>query len=95
VQTLTQRGVHIEFVKEHLSFTGEDSPMANLIRERQREGIALAKQRGAYRGRKKSLSSERIAELRQRVEAGEQKTKLAREFGISRETLYQYLRTDQ
>jgi DNA invertase Pin-like site-specific DNA recombinase len=92
------------------SFTGEDSPMANLmlsvmgafaeferalIRERQREGIALAKQRGAYRGRKKSLSSERIAELRQRVEAGEQKTKLAREFGISRETLYQYLRTDQ
>ncbi|MFO6136970.1 helix-turn-helix domain-containing protein, partial [Pseudomonas aeruginosa] len=36
-----------------------------------------------------------IAELRQRVEAGEQKTKLAREFGISRETLYQYLRTDQ
>ncbi|MDZ6419293.1 helix-turn-helix domain-containing protein, partial [Escherichia coli] len=87
-----------------------DSPMANLmlsvmgafaeferalIRERQREGIALAKQRGAYRGRKKSLSSERIAELRQRVEAGEQKTKLAREFGISRETLYQYLRTDQ
>ncbi|WP_241381995.1 MULTISPECIES: helix-turn-helix domain-containing protein, partial [unclassified Salmonella] len=40
-------------------------------------------------------ASERIAELRQRVEAGEQKTKLAREFGISRETLYQYLRTDQ
>ncbi|MBS2140871.1 Hin recombinase [Escherichia coli] len=41
------------------------------------------------------MASERIAELRQRVEAGEQKTKLAREFGISRETLYQYLRTDQ
>ncbi|WP_241382183.1 helix-turn-helix domain-containing protein, partial [Salmonella sp. YP140-1] len=40
-------------------------------------------------------ASEHIAELRQRVEAGEQKTKLAREFGISRETLYQYLRTDQ
>ncbi|HCT4405645.1 recombinase family protein [Escherichia coli] len=92
VQTLTQRGVHIEFVKEHLSFTGEDSPMANLMLSVMG---ALAKQRGAYRGRKKSLSSERIAELRQRVEAGEQKTKLAREFGISRETLYQYLRTDQ
>ena len=91
VQGLTQRGVRIEFLKEHLTFTGEDSPMANLMLE----GIALAKQRGAYRGRKKSLSSERIAELRQRVEAGEQKTKLAREFGISRETLYQYLRTDQ
>lgn len=107
VQLLTQRGVHIEFVKEHLSFTGEDSPMANLmlsvmgafaeferslIRERQREGIALAKQRGAYRGRKKSLSDLEIAELRQRVAAGAQKATLAREFGISRETVYQYLR---
>ncbi len=107
VQTLTQRGVHIEFIKEHLCFTGEDSPMANLmlsvmgafaeferalIKERQREGIALAKQRGAYRGRKKSLSTPEIAVLRQRVAAGEKKTTLAREFGISRETLYQYLR---
>lgn len=109
VQSLTQRGVHIEFAKECLTFTGEDSPMANLmlsimgafteferalIRERQREGIALAKQRGAYRGRKKALPPERGAELRRRAAAGEQKAKLASEFGISRETLYQYLRTD-
>jgi DNA invertase Pin-like site-specific DNA recombinase len=109
VQKLTKRGVRIEFVKENLTFTGEDSPMANLmlsvmgafaeferalIRERQREGIALAKQRGAYRGRKKALSPEQAAELRQRAGVGEQKTTLAREFGISRETLYQYLRTD-
>ena len=109
VQGLTKRGVRIEFVKESLAFTGEDSPMANLmlsvmgafaeferalIRERQREGIALAKQRGAYRGRKKALSPERVAELRRRAAAGEQKAKLAREFGISRETLYQYLRAD-
>ena len=107
VQKLTRRGVRIEFVKECLTFTGEDSPMANLmlsvmgafaeferalIRERQKEGIALAKQRGAYRGRKKALSPDRAAELLQRVKAGEQKAKLAREFGISRETLYQYLR---
>lgn len=107
VQTLTQRGVHFEFVKEHLCFTGEDSPMANLmlsvmgafaeferslIHERQREGIALAKQRGAYKGRRKSLKNEQITELKRRVAAGEQKTRIAREFGISRETLYQYLR---
>jgi DNA-binding phage protein len=37
---------------------------------------------------------EQAAELRHRAGAGEQKTGLAREFGISRETLYQYLRTD-
>jgi DNA invertase Pin-like site-specific DNA recombinase len=110
VQQLTKRGVRIEFVKECLTFTGEDSPMANLllsvmgafaeferalIRERQREGIALAKQRGAYRGRKKSLSPEQVLELQQRASNGEQKAKLAREYGISRETLYQYLKTTE
>lgn len=63
-----------------------------LIRERQLEGIALAKQRGKYRGRKRALSFEKIAELRQRVADGEQKAQLARDFGISRETLYQYLK---
>ena len=107
VQKLTKRGVRIEFVKESLTFTGEDSPMANLmlsvmgafaeferalIRERQREGIALAKQRGAYRGRKKALNSEQIADLKRRVATGEQKTLVSRDFGISRETLYQYLK---
>ena len=108
VQTLSQRGVCIEFVKENLKFSGEDSPMAilmlsvmgafaeferSLIRERQREGIALAKQRGAYRGRKRSLSDADIVFLRQRIQNGEKKAKVAREFGISRETLYQYLRS--
>ena len=107
VQNLAKRGVRIEFVKESLTFTGEDSPMANLmlsvmgafaeferalIRERQREGIALAKQRGAYRGRKKSLPDAAIAELRRRIEAGDKKAQVARDYGISRETLYQYLR---
>jgi len=109
VQRLTKQGVRIEFVKEGLCFTGEDSPMANLmlsvmgafaeferalIRERQREGIALAKQRGAYRGRKKALRPEQAADLRRRVAAGEKKAQLARAFGISRETLYQYLKTN-
>ncbi len=110
VQQLTGRGVRIEFIKEGLTFTGEDSPMANLllsvmgafaeferelIRERQREGIALAKQRGAYRGRKRALSSTQVAELRRRAEAREPKAALAREFGISRATLYEYLRAGE
>lgn len=64
-----------------------------LIRERQREGIALAKQRGVYRGRKRALSFEQAAELRRRAAAGEVKAQLARAFGISRETLYQTLRS--
>ena len=98
--------MRIEFVKEHLAFTGEDSPVASLmlsvmgafakferalIKESQREGIALAKQRGAYRGRKKALSPPAVARLRSRIAEGISKAKVAREFGISRQTLYQYL----
>lgn len=109
VQTQTKRGIRIEFVKEGLSFSGDDSPMATLLlsvmgafaeferallKERQREGIAVAKKRGVYRGRKRSLSKEQIVDLKQRVEAGEKKAVLAREFGISRDTVYQYLRSD-
>jgi DNA invertase Pin-like site-specific DNA recombinase len=63
-----------------------------LINERQREGIALAKQRGAYKGRKQSLSQAAVAQLRQRLTTGMSKAQTAREFGISRQTLYQYLR---
>lgn len=107
VQSQTARGVRVEFVKEGLSFSGEDSPMAHLmlsvmgafaeferalLKERQREGIALARKRGAYRGRKRTLSPEQVEQVSRRAEAGEKKTSLARALGISRETLYQYLR---
>jgi len=64
----------------------------SLIRERQREGIALAKKKGLYKGRKPSLSEEQVEELKTRVQNGEKKTIIAKDFGISRETLYQYLR---
>lgn len=66
-----------------------------LILERQREGIALAKARGAYKGRKRSLNAEQIAAVKKQVAEGKQsKAQIARAFGISRETLYQYLRED-
>ena len=37
------------------------------------------------------LTEDRVKELRRRAASGEKKTALAREFGISRETVYQYL----
>ena len=67
VYELTSKGIRVEFYREQLVFVGDDSPMAklllsvmgafaelerSLILERQREGIALAKQRGAYKDRK-------------------------------------------
>jgi DNA invertase Pin-like site-specific DNA recombinase len=107
VRMLTGKGVRVEFVKENLTFTGEDSPMATLllsvmgafaeferalILERQREGIVAAKQRGAYTGRKPALTADQADQLRVRAAAGERKSSLAKEFGISRETVYSYLR---
>lgn len=108
VRSLTAKGVVVRFHKEGLTFTGDDSPMANLllsmlgavaeferalIRERQREGIAVAKAAGAYKGRKPTLTPEKVEELRHRAALGEKKTTLAREFGVSRETIYAYLGT--
>lgn len=105
----TERGVQVRFVKENLTFTGEDGSMAKLmlsllgavaefersmIRERQREGIEAAKRKGVYKGRKPALTPEQVAELRKRAAAGEQKTALAKEYGISRETLYQHIKAD-
>lgn len=107
VQELTQRGVRVEFLKEGLVFCGDDSPASNLllsvmgafaeferslIRERQREGIELAKRRGVYKGRKRALSPQQVEGIRRRIADGESKSSLAREFGVSRETIYHYLR---
>jgi DNA invertase Pin-like site-specific DNA recombinase len=44
------------------------------------------------KGRKRALSDAEAAEARVRVAAGQKKAQVAREFGISRETLYRYLR---
>jgi DNA invertase Pin-like site-specific DNA recombinase len=100
------RNIAVEFIKEGLSFSGDDSPMSKLmlsilggvaeferaIKERQREGIAVAKGKGVYRGRKSALTGDQVNTIRQRAAAGERKAMLAREYKISRETLYQALR---
>ena len=110
VKTLTNKGIHIQFIQENIVFTGEDSPMSQLllsvmgafaeferalIKERQREGIALAKKRGVYKGRKQALDREQILQLKERIKAGEAKSTVAKEFGICRATLYQYLKHNQ
>ena len=109
VRELNSKGVSVEFIKENMTFdAGKDDPRStlmftmlsafaqferSLIKERQREGIALAKARGVYAGRKPCLTPEQVEEIRERISAGEIKAELAREYGISRESLYKHLRT--
>jgi DNA invertase Pin-like site-specific DNA recombinase len=112
VRELNGRGVSLEFVKENMTFTAGTADPRNtlmftmlsafseferaLIRERQREGIEIAKSKGIYKGRKPTLNPENLDRLRERAKKkGTNKAKLAREYGISRATLYQYLRSDQ
>lgn len=60
----------------------------SLIRERQREGIDLAKARGAYKGRARRLTDEQIAHVREAAANGANKAKLAGELGVSRRLIY-------
>jgi DNA invertase Pin-like site-specific DNA recombinase len=107
VSDLTIRGVKVHFVKEALIFNGDDSAMSvlllsvmgavaeferSIIRERQAEGIRIAKKKGVYKGRKASFTNDQAEEVRQKVAAGIPKAKIAREYKCSRETLYKYLR---
>lgn len=109
VGELNARGVTVHFVKEGQIYRpGAADPVSTLmltmlgafaqferalIRERQREGIALARQAGAYKGRPASITPEKLAELRERDKqnGGRGRAALAREFGISRSMLYVYL----
>ena len=86
MREFAEAGVAVEFVREHMTFTGKDSPMQQLIchcsaqwpiregliRERQREGTELAKKRGVYKGRRTSLTAEQVGGLRGRPPRGDE-----------------------
>lgn len=104
IETLTNKGCHVHFVKEGLTFSkGINNPMAelllnvlgavsqferDLIKERQREGIEVAKREGRSLGRKASLTSVQVTEALRRQRDGEQITAIAESLGVSRQTLY-------
>ena len=106
VTGLTKRGVTVTFKHPAMTFTGEDSPMSMLmlqmlgavgqferalIRERQMEGIAIAKTKGIYKGRKPALDDAGVAKLKQMAAQGLAKVEIAKTFGISRASVYAYL----
>jgi len=106
ITKLNDSGVTIEFLSERLVFSGRsDDAFAklqlqmmgafaeferNIIRKRQAEGIAKAKERGVYenRKRKKKVSDKRIFEL---VANGFNKTEIAETLDVSRMTVHRCL----
>ena len=103
ITELNDKGVSIEFLSERLVFSGNDDAFANLqlqmmgafaeferniIKKRQAEGIAKAKAKGVYTGRKATISKKRIADL---FAEGFNKTEIANEMNISRMTVHRVL----
>ena len=103
INTLSARGVRLVILMQGFD---TDTPAGKLAltmfaafaefehgirKERQREGIARARlETGKYQGRKPKLTAEQRKELKRRFSAGENRSQLAREFGIDRVTVHRY-----
>ena len=101
VDNLKEQGVSITFISNNLTFTPDaTNPMSelmlnmlasfaeferSLIKERQREGIAKAKERGVYKGRPESIDREKIKEM---IEEGVKPTTIQKELGLSKASFY-------
>ena len=106
ITTLNEKGVSVEFISERLVFSGDASdPFAQLqlqiigsvaeferaiIRKRQAEGIAKAKERGVYenRKRKSTINVKRVKGLK---DEGLNNVEIAAHMGISRMSVYRCL----
>jgi DNA invertase Pin-like site-specific DNA recombinase len=104
VKEFTDQGISLKFHKEHLEFTGESNPMQQLmltmlggiyqferamILERQREGIAIAKQKGKYRGKPVDVALHE--QIRLKSAEGMNKMQIAKSIGCARATVYKAL----
>ena len=110
IRDLVSKGVAVKFEKEGLSFTGDDTPMNTLmlqvmgacaqfelsmIKERQREGIAVAKKKGVQIGRKAALDKTSIDTIKDLWRSGKNKMEIAEAMGVSRVTFYAFLKKHQ
>ncbi|RFP17892.1 recombinase family protein [Duganella sp. BJB488] len=102
INLLSERGIRLVILKQGFD---TDTPAGKLAltmfaafaefehgirKERQIEGIARARIEGKYQGRKPKLSAEQQAELLRRFNAHENRSELARQFGIDRATVHRY-----
>jgi DNA invertase Pin-like site-specific DNA recombinase len=104
IQTLLDKRVSVTFLSERLSFSADkDDAFSRLqlqlmgafaeferriIRKRQAEGIAKAKSRGVYKGRKKQVDDNKIIQMKRE---GLKITEIASALSVSRMTVYRAL----
>lgn len=100
VRTLEAKGVHLKATDQPID-TGSPAGRAFLQmlgvfaefetairRERQLDGIAVAKAKGVYSGRKASIDGEKINAL---IAAGKGASEIARELKIGRASVYRHM----
>jgi len=108
VGEITDKGASVKFHKENMSFDGNsDNPInklmltmlggfsefeRNIMLERQREGISIAKAKGKYKGRQSSMSEEQLQELKNDFNSGMPKTKIAEKYCVSRSWVYKLVK---
>ena len=108
VETIKEIGATIKFHKENLTFDGSKSDLysdlmltilsgfaqfeRNIILERQREGIEIAKQKGKYKGRKSKLTEEQLEEMKNDFDEGMSKTKISEKYDVTRSYVYQLVK---
>lgn len=104
VESIVTAGATIQFHKENLRFEpNKEDPfqqlMLNLlssvaqferqcILQRQREGIAIAKAKGVYKGKQSRFTEAQFEQIQREFHEAKSKSALAKRWGISRGYLY-------
>lgn len=107
VEEITHKGAKIIFHKENLTFAPDKQDPyqkmmmtmlgavaeleRNLILERQREGIEIARLKGKYKGGQPKLSAEQVSEIKELINQRIPIKAIAQKYGVSRRTIYNYL----
>lgn len=106
IESMTTAGVTLQFHKESMTFTGDDSAMQrlqlqlmgslaefekSLIIERTAEGRAIAMQKGVKFGRKATLSAKQVAQIKLERENGKKVAAIALDYNVSRQSVYRAL----
>lgn len=106
LETLIKKGVIVKFIKENLTFTGDDDAMSTLmlhmmgafaefertmIKSRQREGIDAAKKAGKHLGRPHKIDNKMINDVKYKKERHQSIRSIAKDLNVSRATIYKVL----